>query len=97
MKRYLKVIWNHNFQDEPVWLFSEIDFDRWETRKVELFRDGTYSYADSSNSTGSTRLGEEPIPELESIAEDPQFEPVLIERDEFEAVWKLASENGAKT
>ncbi len=37
--------------------------------------------------SGSTRLGEEPIPPLSEIASDPQFEPIEITKEEFEEIW----------
>lgn len=35
--KYIKVIWMHSFDDEPTELYSEIDDERYETRKVEFF------------------------------------------------------------
>lgn len=85
--KYIRVKWNHKHHDEPVLLYSELDTERWEKRKVEVFRDGRCGYASASESGGSTRLGEEPIPALTEIASDPQFEPVEITQQEFEEVW----------
>jgi hypothetical protein len=34
---YLKVKWNRSFPDEPMLLYSELDRERWEVRKVEFF------------------------------------------------------------
>ena len=33
---YLKVKWNRSFPDEPMPLYSELDRERWEVRKVEF-------------------------------------------------------------
>jgi hypothetical protein len=33
---YLKVKWNRSFPDEPMLLYSELDRERWEVRKVEF-------------------------------------------------------------
>ena len=85
--KYIRVKWNHKHQDEPVLLYSELDAERWEKRKVEVFRDGRCGYASADESCGSTQLGEEPIPPLAEIASDPQFEPVEIVEQEFEEVW----------
>jgi len=38
---YLKVKWIHSHPDAPVLLYSELDRERWEVRKVEVFRDGS--------------------------------------------------------
>jgi hypothetical protein len=85
--KYIRVKWNHQHRDEPVLLYSELDLERCEKRKVEVFQDGDCGYASISEAAGSTRLGEEPIPPLHEIASDPQFEPVEITKEEFEEVW----------
>jgi hypothetical protein len=56
-------------------------------RKVEVFADGYFGYASSTESGASTRIGHDPIPTLAEIASDPQFEPVEIAKQEFEEVW----------
>jgi hypothetical protein len=84
---YLKVKWNHDFSEEPVWLYSELDPDRWETRKVEVFADGTIGFASANESRGSTRLGLEPVPPLIEIAAAKEFEPQEITQEEFEKAW----------
>ncbi|WP_181138938.1 DUF6881 domain-containing protein [Streptomyces sp. Ru72] len=43
---YLKVIWHHDFPDEPVGILSEVGEDRYEVRKVEVFRGGRLDWAD---------------------------------------------------
>ena len=88
---YIKVKWNHSFPDEPVWLYSELDGERWEVRKVEVFPDGRMGYADRLRSSGNTGLGEAPLPDVAEIAADPQFEPVTIAQPEFEAIWLSAT------
>jgi hypothetical protein len=85
--KYILVKWKHSFPGEPIWLYSELDNAYWEVRKVEVFRDGSRGYASATESRGTTRLGEEPVPSLENIATDPQFEPIEITREEFEQVW----------
>ena len=84
---YIKVTWDHRLPDEPVILYSELDHERLETRKVEIFADGSYGYASATESGGGTRLGEAPIPPLMTIARDEQFDPVEITKEEFEEVW----------
>jgi hypothetical protein len=90
MARYLKVIWHHDFVDEPVLLYSEVGTDGYESRKVELYRDGRGDYADGSSSTGDTELGEIPIPSVEEMAAQAEFTPFVIDSEEFEAVWRRA-------
>jgi hypothetical protein len=84
---YIKVKWNHSLPGEPIWLYSEIDDERWEMRKVELFANGARGYASSTESEGGTRLGEVPIPPLVQISEDSEFQPAEIAKEEFEEIW----------
>lgn len=90
---YIKVEWRHAFPDMPVLLYSELDQDRWETRKIEIYADETMGWADAENEVGGSGLGQAAIPPLEEIASDPQFVPHAIRTDEFEAVWKKRSKN----
>jgi len=90
---YLKVKWTHTSPDEPVWLYSEVDDKRWEVRKVEIFADGRMCFADRQRSSGTTGLGQEPLPELADISADPEFEPSVISGQEFEVVWQSANRN----
>jgi hypothetical protein len=92
---YVKVIWRHDFADEPVMLYSEIGDDGYEARKVEVFRDGRATFAGDSGSTGSTRLAEAPFPALEEIAAQEEFVPEAIDADEFERIWSNA-QNSAR-
>jgi hypothetical protein len=90
MVSYLKVYWHHDLPDEPVELYSELDDDRWEIRKIEIFRDGRCELADQAQLTGALTIGEAPIPLFEEIAEQVEFSPFLIDASEFETVWQRA-------
>jgi len=90
--KYLKVKWQHQHFDEPIEIYSEINQDHWEIRKVELFYDGKTSYASPFYHTGSTWLAEAPIPDLAEINTDLEFEGEWISRYEFERVWLMSSE-----
>ena len=83
--KYIRVFWLHNFDDEPVELYSELDDNYWEVRKIEIFPNGTVSVADSNSSTAGTTLGLEPVPPLEDIARDPEFRVFEIEQEESPA------------
>jgi len=85
---YICVKWKHSRSDDPVWLYSEIDANRCETRKVEIYADGRYGFASAKESSAGTRLGEAPIPSLTEIAYDHQFEPAEFTKDKFEVVWQ---------
>jgi len=90
-RRYQKVLWHHDFPNEPVTLYSEIG-SGYEVRKVEIYRDGRHDYADQSRSTGTTALGEILTPRVEEINQDPQYTATAITALEFEEVWQRATE-----
>jgi hypothetical protein len=90
--KYICVRWKHLFSSEPVLMYSELDENSWEHRKVEIFADGRRDYASEYESKGNSGLSKEPLPSLDEIALDPQFEPVEISKADFEQVWIAAHE-----
>ncbi len=84
---YVRVRWLHSLPDEPVDLWSELDADRFETRKVEIWASGKVGYAGLGQEIGSTRLGLEPLPSEAEIERDPQFKPQQVSAEDFEQVW----------
>jgi hypothetical protein len=89
---YLKVHWKHAIPDDPRWLYSELDDQRWERRKIEVFPDGRWGFADEHEEVGGSALGEAATPTLEQINADPEFEATEIERAEFESLWTMRRE-----
>ncbi len=85
--KYIRVKWEHTFDNEPVELISELDEALQEVRKIEVFRDGRKGFASKAESTGGTRLSLESLPSLAEIASDPQFKPAEISKREFEEAW----------
>ncbi len=85
--KYIRVKWNHTNPDEPVWLFSELEEDGTEVRKIECFKNGFCDFAKPGESSGTTKLSTQPLPQLEVLAKDAEFEPVEITKEEFETVW----------
>ncbi|MFA8019592.1 DUF6881 domain-containing protein [Bremerella cremea] len=83
----MKVEWLHSNDQYPILLFSELDEDRMEIRKVEQYRDGNVGFADHERATGDTQLSIEPLPSIEHISSDPEFLPTRITHQEFEEVW----------
>lgn len=92
--KYIKVNWLHSYIDEPLTIYSELDDLHWELRKVEIFSEGRMGCASSLISSLGTNLSKEPIPAMEDIALDPQFEVFEISRDDFENIWQTALING---
>jgi len=91
--KYIKVKWLNNLSDTPDLLYSELDHELWEIRKVEIYTNGKIDFANTERRSGSTKLGIEPLPPLEQIAADPEFELSIISAPEFESVWDLAKKS----
>lgn len=85
--KYIRLKWNHTNPDEPVRIFSELDADDKEIRKIECFRNGFCDIATASGSSGTAALMTLPLPDLRVLARDPEFTPVEISKDQFEEVW----------
>ncbi|OKJ96508.1 hypothetical protein AMK34_23605 [Amycolatopsis sp. CB00013] len=85
---YLRVVWAHEFAEEPVESLSEVGLDGYERRKVERFRDGRLGWADEEREVGGTGLGEVPVPPLAEINAQRGFAASRITGDEFEQVWR---------
>jgi hypothetical protein len=88
--KYLKIEWLHTFDDEPRVIYSEIDAEGYETRKVETFADSSFCFASEDESSGDTLLSELPVPDLDTLESDEEFVPQEIDKLEFERVWALA-------
>jgi hypothetical protein len=84
---YTKVNWIHNHPDDPIVFYSEIDDQRWEKRKVEVFRDGQKGFADATEEVGGTGLSIGPWPEFSEITSQPVFELEEITQSAFEVIW----------
>lgn len=89
--RYQRVKWHHDNRDEPVVLYSEIDPDGWETRKVDEYADGRLSFADAIVEMGETWLADKPAElSVEEIDALQEFSASLISKAAFEHVWLRA-------
>jgi hypothetical protein len=86
--QYMKCDWHIADPTEPITIYSELDENRWETRKVHVFADGRRERAGPNEETENTALSIEPIPSLDSIAADSQFHPSEITKEEFERIWQ---------
>ncbi|CAH1203852.1 hypothetical protein PAECIP111891_02448 [Paenibacillus allorhizoplanae] len=84
---YIYVEWKHSFIDEPIILISEIDENRFETRKIEIYRNGKVGFAYQDVEVMNTRLSIESVPSIEEIATEVDFIPKTILKEEFEKFW----------
>ena len=78
---YVRIRWiQPEPHDEPVEFYYEIGENGWALRGVEVFAGG------SLNAIGHG-LKEAPIPSLDDLNLDSQFQGMEISRNEFEVIW----------
>ena len=85
---YMRTLWFHDNNDDPSIIYSELDQNRYEVRKIEFFKSGNHLYASQEKETESCLLGELPIPKIEEINKDKQFWAVEISKGEFDNAWE---------
>ena len=88
---YLKIAWAHKSEEFPTEIFSELDSERYEMRKIELFRDGTVRVAGPEGTPSEEYLSETAFPLDEEIAKQPQLEVLATSKEEFEQLWQSAA------
>jgi len=86
--KFIKIHWIHNFEDEPEFVYSAIDEERYEVKKVEIFKNGNYiTYSENIN---SDRLAEGIYPLLEELTfeeENESMQAFEISEREFSEIW----------
>ena len=83
--------WSHDFADEPCCIYSELDDERYETRKIEVFKDGTTTRASTEVlKRDPMALADQPIPSVAEVNAYPEFHMEEISAAEFEDLWKSA-------
>ena len=92
---YVLLEWNHDEDDEPYLIYSELDDARYEKRKIEFFRNGlTFSYGAERGNEGA--LAPEPFPEDLRDLRPPEEEGELTAREIspglFYEIWNQAQE-----
>lgn len=85
--RYLLVEARNQPDDIPLKSYHQIDASDSETRKIEIFKDGSVGWAYENTEIHSTRLAPVLFPSIEEIAEDIDFLPKEITSKEFESAW----------
>lgn len=94
MSKYIKVDWKQNSPEYPIIIYSEIDDNSYETRKLEIFSNGDVGYADSKTDINAkTVLSDQPVPDFEEIKKSPEFELFEITKEDFEKVLEEKNEN----
>lgn len=80
--------WFHTFQDEPCLIYSEIDDQRYEVRKIEIYKNGTIARYDEQMTDSLFRLADVRFPEnLDEINQYQEFCAKYISQEEFEKIW----------
>lgn len=90
---YVLVEWDHDLDDEPYLIYSELDDGRRETRRVEFYRNGiTFSYGAERGNEGA--LAAAPFPEdLRDLkAPEGEFSAREISPGLFYEIWNQAQE-----
>ena len=71
---YERVEWVHDHEDEPSFLYLELDTERRETRKIEVFKDGSSAEVSRDKpESGSTLLSSYLTPSLEEVNANEEF------------------------
>jgi hypothetical protein len=87
---YVKVRWSHDYPDTTVAYFIELRDDRYETRRVQVYRDGRMEWADRDHESATVRLSERAFRPLDEINAQPQLTAESIDAEEFNTVWRQA-------
>lgn len=87
--KYILLEWSHDLDDEPYKIYSEIDDQRYEVRKIELYKNGTAYRCDEKMIDPQIELADVVFPEdLDEISQDRQFFARYISKEEFEKMWE---------
>jgi hypothetical protein len=89
--RYLITRWNLSPDWQPDWpdqCAVELDDSGWEARRVEIFGDGSLRWTDGVRGTAETYLASAMY--SQDLSECADWEPVLLEKSEFDALWAKA-------
>ena len=84
---YYKTIWNHRNDCDPIIMYSEIDEERYETKRLDIYYNGHVAYFDNRT---PLELGEAPYPsDFDAINATGQFDVSEISVIDFENILKM--------
>ncbi|MBY0547438.1 MAG: hypothetical protein K2W95_09115 [Candidatus Obscuribacterales bacterium] len=89
--KYIKVRWIHEFDDEPILYFEELDDSRYERRRIEIYRSGVICPMTARELEALGPVDHMPLPEVSDLNRDEDFEAEEITAAEFETQWQLAT------
>ena len=94
---WIKIIWKHEYSDEPYEILMELSDNRMTVRKIEFFKDGKIGYAIGDLEINGTGLNEEVFPSIDEynrlnmIYKNPNDKEELLAENisvsEFESLW----------
>ena len=82
--------WHHTNAYDPVTFFFELDDERYEMRRVEVFADGRRLRSDRIDPDAECSLSWEPMPMLAEIQAQEEFSAEVIDAAHFEHAWDEA-------
>ena len=86
--KYIKIHWLHNFKDDPEFIYSAINEEGYEEKKIEIFKRGNYIvYSENIN---SDRLAEGIYPSLKELTFEEETETMQafeISEIKFKEIW----------
>ena len=89
---YYKTIWNHTNDYDPIIMYSAIDEERYEMKRLDIFRDGHVAYFDTRT---PMELNEDPYPsDFDAINATDEFDVSEISSIDFENILKMYDTNG---
>ena len=88
---FLATEWIHEFKDQPRFLYFELDEERYDVRRVEVFRDGR-----AVRFEDEMELADQPVPSVQEINAAPggEFRAWDIGKAEFEELWSSGGPAG---
>ncbi len=93
---WIKISWQHEHLIEPFEIYMELNSLRFDIRKIELYKDGSFGYAHDNVEFNGTKLNEQPFPSIEeynidgALFEKEWNEKLFAKRiteNEFEKIW----------
>src|SRR5437762_755633 len=87
---YFMCTWLAASSDEAFQYWDELDEERWSIRCVRKYRDGSFEAYSYDSPNWRDEMPEAPIPPVQEVNQDAQFDAREISGSEFEAIWQEA-------
>lgn len=87
--KYVHIKWNHELLDAPTDVYAELDGNRMEVRKIEIYNDHNIGFAmEGGRSSGNTSLRPTPVPLVSVLNQDPKAMARDMDWHEFDDLWE---------